>query len=105
MMRRKDNNGQVTEEFKNGVDDFIEIAKRQLGVADVLGRIFCPCFKCKNCVREKPFWVEKHLYEHGFMENYLIGLFTVRINGEIVVQCQMSMMKRWRLGIHTWIWL
>ncbi|KAK2455713.1 hypothetical protein QL285_003139 [Trifolium repens] len=71
MMRRKDNNGQVTEEFKNGVDDFIEIAKRQLGVVDVLGRIFCPCFKCKNCVREKPFWVEKHLYEHGFMENYL----------------------------------
>ncbi|KAK2420664.1 hypothetical protein QL285_031368 [Trifolium repens] len=45
MMRRKDNNGQVTEEFKNGVDDFIKIAKRQLGVADVLGRIFCPCFK------------------------------------------------------------
>jgi hypothetical protein len=71
MMRRKDNNGQVTEEFKNGVDDFIKIAKRQLGVADVLGRIFCPCFKCKNCVREKTFWVEKHLYEHGFMENYL----------------------------------
>jgi hypothetical protein len=41
MMRRKDSNGQVTEKFKNGVDDFIEIAKRQSGVADVLGRIFC----------------------------------------------------------------
>lgn len=71
MMRRKDCNGQVTEEFKNEVDDFIKVAKRHSGVADALGRIFCPCSKCKNRIRENSFWVGKHLYEHGFMEDYL----------------------------------
>jgi len=71
MMRRKDCNGQVTEEFKNGVDDFIKVAKRHSGVADALGRIFFPCSKCKNRVRENSFWVGKHLYEHGFMDYYL----------------------------------
>ncbi|KAK2442268.1 hypothetical protein QL285_013478 [Trifolium repens] len=44
MMQRKDNNGQVTGEFKNGDDDFFKITKRQLGVADALGHIFCPSF-------------------------------------------------------------
>ena len=61
MRRRKNNNGQVTEEFKNGVDELIEVSKRDPRVADALGRIFCPCSKCKNCVREQSFWVEKHL--------------------------------------------
>jgi hypothetical protein len=60
MMRRKDCNNQVTEEFKNEIGDFIMVAKSHSGIADALGCIFCPCSKCKNYVREKSFWIEKH---------------------------------------------
>lgn len=71
MIRRKDCTGQVTEEFKNGVDDFIKIATRDPTVADALSRIPCPCSKCKNCVTKEVFWVEKHLYQYGFMKDYI----------------------------------
>jgi hypothetical protein len=70
MKQRTNSTDQITEEFKNGVDEFIKISKRDPKVADVLGRIFCPCSKCKNSNRDKTFLVAKHLYKDGFMEGY-----------------------------------
>ena len=40
MLRRKDRFGLVSEEFTNGVDESIQVAKGDLVIADVSGRIF-----------------------------------------------------------------
>ncbi|RDX90090.1 hypothetical protein CR513_28082, partial [Mucuna pruriens] len=81
-IQRKVCTSPVSEEFKNGVDDFIKIASRDLT---------CPCSKCKNCTRKETFWVEKYMYQYGFMEDY--------INWTIHDEDQLS------LEIHMWIWL
>ncbi|RDX95700.1 hypothetical protein CR513_21742, partial [Mucuna pruriens] len=94
MIRRKDCTGQVSEEFKNGVDDFIKIAKKDPTVVDALSRIPCPCSKCKNYVRKETFWVEKHLYQYGFMEDYINWTIHGEDRWGIIVQHQLSMMKR-----------
>ena len=70
MLRRKDQFGSVTEEFRNGIDGFIQVAKRDPKFADVTGRIPCPCGKCRNRYWDISFNVEKHLYHHGFMDGY-----------------------------------
>ena len=70
MLRRKDQFGSIIEEFRNCVDGFIQVAKRDPKFADVTGRIPCPCGKCRNRYWDISFNVEKHLYHHGFMDGY-----------------------------------
>ncbi|RDY06893.1 hypothetical protein CR513_09061, partial [Mucuna pruriens] len=71
MIRRKDCTCEGSEEFQNGVDNFIKIAKKDPIVVDALSDIPYPCSKCKNYVRKETFWVEKHLYQNGFMKDYI----------------------------------
>ena len=51
ILRRKDHTGRVSEEFQNGVDDFLNIARGDPTTADILGRIPCPC----ACKMSEPF--------------------------------------------------
>jgi len=71
MLQRKNRFGLVTKEFKNGIDGFIQVVARDPTIVDASGRIPCPCAKCRNRYREKSFWVEKHLYDHKFVDGYI----------------------------------
>ncbi|XP_072076225.1 uncharacterized protein [Arachis hypogaea] len=70
MSRRQDCTGHLSEEFKKGVVEFLYFVERNPTVIDSLGRILCPCTKCKNRIRDEIFWVEKYLCDHGFIEGY-----------------------------------
>ena len=48
VLRRKDQFRSITEEFRNVVDGFIQVAKRDLKFADVTWHTPCPCGKCRN---------------------------------------------------------
>jgi len=64
MLQRKDHFGLVTQEFRNGIDGFIQVATRDPRIAYASEHIPCTCAKCRNHYREKSFWVEKHLNDH-----------------------------------------
>ncbi|RYR13333.1 hypothetical protein Ahy_B04g070386 isoform B [Arachis hypogaea] len=71
MSRRQDCTGYLSEKFKKGVVEFIDFVERNPTDIDSLGHILCPCTKCKNRLKDKIFWVEKHLCDRGFMEGYI----------------------------------
>ncbi|XP_027933729.1 uncharacterized protein LOC114189213 [Vigna unguiculata] len=71
MLQRNDQSGMISGEFRDGVDDFIRIATRDLTIPDVTGCIPCPCTRCRNRYWETSFNVEKHLYHHGFVDGYV----------------------------------
>lgn len=64
MLRRKDRLGLVSEEYKNGVDDFIRVANES-------GHIPSPCAKCRKRYRYETFCLEKHVYDHKFVDGYV----------------------------------
>ncbi|RDX90085.1 hypothetical protein CR513_28087, partial [Mucuna pruriens] len=49
----------------------LRLLKKNPTVVDALSYIPYPCSKCKNYVRKETFWVEKHLYQYGFMDDYI----------------------------------
>ncbi|MQM14216.1 hypothetical protein Taro_047143 [Colocasia esculenta] len=64
-------NGVVTEEFKDGVDSFIQFALSNSSVAvDPMGNIRCPCSACKNRKWISTWDVQHHLYTRGFVAHY-----------------------------------
>ena len=71
MLSRKNCFGLVSEEFINGVDGFIQVSIRDLIIVDIAWCILCPCAKCRNSYKNKPFSVEKHLYDHEFVDDYV----------------------------------
>ncbi|KAF7832911.1 putative transposase, Ptta/En/Spm, plant [Senna tora] len=71
ILRRKEPYGHVSEEFMDGVDEFLKLVNEFPINKDSLGRILCPCGRCKNCVRKDEYTIERHLYYNGFVEGYL----------------------------------
>lgn len=71
MLHRKNHFGLVTEEFRNEIDGFIQVVTRDPTIVDASRCIPCPCANCRNCCREKLFWMEKHLYDHKFVDSYI----------------------------------
>ncbi|CAH9111690.1 unnamed protein product [Cuscuta epithymum] len=64
-----DNGRGLTNEFKNGVIEFVKWAQQQTQYMDG-NKIRCPCKECKNnkfLLGEDVCW---DLYTHGFIENY-----------------------------------
>lgn len=65
------NTNQVSKAFKEGLKGFMAIAKNHV-LFTQKQKIFCPCIKCEN----RKFLDEKtvvgHLYNRGFMANYLV---------------------------------
>ncbi|KAF7823771.1 putative transposase, Ptta/En/Spm, plant [Senna tora] len=71
ILRRKEPSGRVSEEFMDGVDEFLKLVNEFPINKDSLGRILYPCGRCKNCVRKDEYTIERHLYYNGFVESYL----------------------------------
>ena len=72
ILRRKDPTGHLTEEFMNGIDEFMKLVTEEVPMnIDSAGRILCPCRRCKNRVRIDRCTLEEHLYSCGFVESYL----------------------------------
>ncbi|KAF7811409.1 hypothetical protein G2W53_032385 [Senna tora] len=71
ILRRKEPSGRVSEEFMDEVDEFLKLVNEFPINKDSLGRILCPCGRCKNCVRKDEYTIERHLYYNGFVEGYL----------------------------------
>ncbi|KAF7802611.1 hypothetical protein G2W53_041722 [Senna tora] len=71
ILRRKEPSGRVSEEFMDGVEEFLKLVNEFPINKDSLGRILCPCGRCKNCVRKDEYTIERHLYYNGFVEGYL----------------------------------
>ena len=57
-----------TDEFLNGVEEFVSFACQQANSSN--GKIRCPCSKCKNLKYLNPDEVRVHLYKKGFIPNY-----------------------------------
>jgi len=75
MYQRVDRGTNVpSKEFCQGLENFMRLAKNQPLYLET-GKIFCPCFKCKN---GKPLLseetVSRHLYNRGFMSNYWVWI-------------------------------
>ena len=68
-MSRRVYNGRVTQEFKDGVDEFIAIA-----TSDPLtmegDKIVCPCTICKNKKFLVPDLVMVYIYKKDFVQGY-----------------------------------
>ncbi|XP_074383286.1 uncharacterized protein LOC141724892 [Apium graveolens] len=59
----------LTEDYKNGVDNFIKFAIENLDPEDN-GLIRCPCKNCGNEYYKYPSTVKVDLYRHGIMQWY-----------------------------------
>ena len=75
IRRWKDKHGVITEEYKDGVDEFINVAYQNEGVASSYGEILCPCRKCKCYQWKVRYDVQKNLYYNGFLLTYTNWFF------------------------------
>ncbi|CAH9132998.1 unnamed protein product [Cuscuta epithymum] len=68
MYKRLADRGLLNEDFKEGVNEFLQTALNLYPS----GVIACPCRKCKN--KKSLTWdiVREHLFEKGFIENYYV---------------------------------
>ncbi|XP_074378214.1 uncharacterized protein LOC141719736 [Apium graveolens] len=73
MHRRFDARNNITEEYKHGVQNFINFAMK--GEVDSMGRIRCPCNECGNTWRKLPDNVTYDLNRHDIMELYTKWVF------------------------------
>ncbi|KAK1382953.1 hypothetical protein POM88_020688 [Heracleum sosnowskyi] len=74
MHRRFDARNNITEEYKIGVQNFINVALKGDDV-DSKGKIRCPCKECGNTWYKLPENVTYDLYRHGIMESYSTWIF------------------------------
>ncbi|KAK1399925.1 hypothetical protein POM88_009788 [Heracleum sosnowskyi] len=74
MHRRFDAKNNITEEYKIGAQNFINVALKGDDV-DSKGRIRCPCKECGNTWYKLPENVTYDLYRHGIMESYSTWIF------------------------------
>ena len=74
MYRRRDSNGDLSEEFKIGLREFLRKAGTMRTVQST--RItLCPCRKCKNKLSQTLDTVSGHLFTKGFMPDYYVWYF------------------------------
>ncbi|MQL93249.1 hypothetical protein Taro_025890 [Colocasia esculenta] len=62
---------ELSSEFLEGVDGFIDFEVSNVNTVDPEGRIRCPCAVCKNNRFLQPFDVAQHLYKKGFVYGYV----------------------------------
>ncbi|GLT24991.1 hypothetical protein SLA2020_001500 [Shorea laevis] len=73
MYHRRDDRGLFTEEFKVGVDIFLEFAFSQKDPEICCRKMIrCPCMVCKNIDWHTRSTVGMHLYANGFINGYLV---------------------------------
>ncbi|MQM07290.1 hypothetical protein Taro_040123 [Colocasia esculenta] len=70
-MYRRIVDNEISREFRDGIDEFIEFALRNVNIVDPQGRIRCPCALCKNNRFHDPYDVTRHLYTKGFVSGYM----------------------------------
>ncbi|XP_010495482.1 PREDICTED: uncharacterized protein LOC104772581 [Camelina sativa] len=63
--------GKLTEEFKEGLRQFMLFASNQ-SITRETGTMSCPCPKCRNYKNLEVSLVKKHLFRDGFMPGYKI---------------------------------
>ncbi|MQL79662.1 hypothetical protein Taro_012088, partial [Colocasia esculenta] len=70
-MYRRIVGNELSSEFSEDVDGFIDFAVSNVNTVDPEGRIRCSCAVCKNNRFLQPFDVEPHLYKKGFVHGYV----------------------------------
>jgi hypothetical protein len=79
--------GQVTDEWIDKTDDFLETVFGQF--AKGADRMFCPCSKCENRKRQTKVVMGEHLWKNGFTTDYSRWIYhgeAGRIREEVVRQ-------------------
>ena len=69
-MYRRIVDNEVSLEYMDGVDGFIEFTMTSVSTVDPTGRIRCPCTMCKNNRFVEPHGVRHHLYRKDFVSGY-----------------------------------
>ena len=81
-----------TNEFLDGVEEFVSFACQQAHLAN--GKIRCPCSKCRNMNYILPEEVKVHLYRKGFVPDYWYwtchGENNPTLRGKFYAQCSSS---------------
>jgi len=68
--------GQVSNEWINKTDDFLEQAFGEAGKG--ASKIFCPCSKCANRKTQTKKVMGQHLWKNGFTQDYTGGSTMVK---------------------------
>lgn len=68
MYRRR--SGELTNEFREGMNNFLLVSHANLDADRFDGKLRCPCKKCKNCKYLLDPDIRGHLYRHGFVPCY-----------------------------------
>ena len=71
MYARLNEHGYITNEFKVGVQGFINFAFSQPNII-YKGKIRCPCLRCKNFIFHDADIVSVHLCKKGFKSAYFV---------------------------------
>ena len=58
----------LSDEYKNGVSEFIKFAETKLPNSN--GRFYCPCVKCSNVAPITVEDIQFHLSKYGICQNY-----------------------------------
>ena len=68
----------LSEEYQNGVEQFLEFAKRN--VLESNAGFYCPCVNCLNQIRLPPHKIREHTLCDGFLQSYTKWIW----HGEVV---------------------
>ena len=64
----------ISDEYENGIEEFLQFAKRnEIGVNN---KYYCPCVNCVNVIRQNIELIREHVLCDGFLN----------VNGLIVTQ-------------------
>ena len=62
----------ISDEYENGIEEFLQFAKRnEIGVNN---KYYCPCVNCVNVIRQDIELIREHVLCDGFLKSYTIGL-------------------------------
>jgi len=70
----------ISDEYENGVEEFLQFAKRN-GIG-VNNKYYCPCVNCVNVIRQDIELIQEHVLCDGFLKSYTIWTW----HGEVLEQ-------------------
>lgn len=98
----------ISEEYMNGVEEFVNFTKRHPECIDV-DKLRCPCNqrKCRNTTFRDEDIVKVHLGKYGFVQNYYNCTFTeslisLRRLDIIFTRLQLTLLKMIHLMASQW---
>ena len=79
---------QISDEYENGVEEFIQFVKRN-GV-EVNNKYYCPCVNCVNVIRQDIELIREHVLCDDFLKSYTIWTWHGKVLEHILANLQLN---------------